>query len=56
MNAGAYDGEMKDAVVSVQVMTRSGDVKPSPVMTCSLPIVILLYRIPMSSFWKQSCW
>ena len=27
MNAGAYDGEMKDAVVSVQVMTRSGEVK-----------------------------
>lgn len=27
MNAGAYDGEMKDAVVSVRVMTRSGSVK-----------------------------
>ena len=27
MNAGAYDGEMKDTVVSVQVMTRSGDIK-----------------------------
>ena len=27
MNAGAYDGEMKDAVVSVQVMTRSGEIK-----------------------------
>lgn len=27
MNAGAYDGEMKDTVVSVEVMTRSGEVK-----------------------------
>lgn len=27
MNAGAYDGEMKNAVVSVRVMTRSGKVK-----------------------------
>ncbi len=27
MNAGAYDGEMKDTVVSVQVMTRSGEIK-----------------------------
>jgi UDP-N-acetylmuramate dehydrogenase len=27
MNAGAYDGEMKDAVVSVEVMTRSGEIK-----------------------------
>ncbi len=27
MNAGAYDGEMKDAVVSVQVMTRDGEIK-----------------------------
>jgi len=27
MNAGAYDGEMKDAVVSVEVMTRAGEVK-----------------------------
>ena len=27
MNAGAYDGEMKDAVVSVEVMTRDGKVK-----------------------------
>lgn len=27
MNAGAYDGEMKDTVVSVQVMTRDGDIK-----------------------------
>ena len=27
MNAGAYDGEMKDAVVSVQVMTRTGEIK-----------------------------
>ena len=27
MNAGAYDGEMKNCVVSVQVMTRSGEIK-----------------------------
>ena len=27
MNAGAYDGEMKDAVVSAEVMTRAGEVK-----------------------------
>ncbi len=27
MNAGAYDGEMKNRVVSVQVMTRSGEIK-----------------------------
>ena len=27
MNAGAYDGEMKDAVVSVEVMTRTGEIK-----------------------------
>ena len=27
MNAGAYDGEMKDAVVSVQIMTRTGEIK-----------------------------
>ena len=27
MNAGAYDGEMKDAVVSVEVMTRAGEIK-----------------------------
>ncbi len=27
MNTGAYDGEMKDTVVSVQVMTRSGEIK-----------------------------
>ena len=27
MNAGAYDGEMKDTVVSVEVMTRAGDIK-----------------------------
>lgn len=27
MNAGAYDGEMKDAVVSVQVMTRAGKIQ-----------------------------
>jgi UDP-N-acetylmuramate dehydrogenase len=27
MNAGAYDGEMKDTVVSVQVMTRCGEIK-----------------------------
>ena len=27
MNAGAYDGEMKNAVVSVQVMTRSGNIR-----------------------------
>ena len=27
MNAGAYDGEMKDTVVSVQVMTRTGEIK-----------------------------
>ena len=27
MNAGAYDGEMKNTVVSVQVMTRSGLIK-----------------------------
>ena len=27
MNAGAYDGEMKDTVVSVEVMTRTGEIK-----------------------------
>jgi UDP-N-acetylmuramate dehydrogenase len=27
MNAGAYDGEMKNCVVSVQVMTRFGEIK-----------------------------
>ena len=27
MNAGAYDGEMKNAVVSVEVMTRTGEIK-----------------------------
>ena len=27
MNAGAYDGEMKDAVVSVEIMTRAGEIK-----------------------------
>lgn len=27
MNAGAYDGEMKNCVASVQVMTRSGEIK-----------------------------
>ena len=26
MNAGAYDGEMKDTVVSVQVITRAGEI------------------------------
>lgn len=39
MNAGAYGGEMKDVLVSVQVLTREGEI-----VTLSLPELDLSYR------------